>query len=179
MQTAVSNLRGETSPSEQVQATASFPGDPIAQPSVVPEVQLSADKDEKETELKLRRSLRGRVPVIEWPVNVARIRSNADEIPIPASYREAMCSPDKDKWNVSTQEEFQSLINNGTWSVVTCPEGAKAIGSKLVYDIKPGMKDEPIRYKAHLVAKGYSHSGQERTLERLIPPSSPTTPSVF
>jgi hypothetical protein len=156
LQTAASNLRGETNPSEQIQATAAFPDDPISQPSVVPAVQLSAEKEERETEPKLRRSLRGRVPVKEWPVKVARIRSYADEIPIPASYREAMCSPDKDKWNVATQEEFQSLIHNGTWSAVTCPEGAKAIGSKWVYDIKPGMNDEPMRYKARLVAKGYS-----------------------
>ncbi len=156
LQTAASNLRGETNPSEQIQATAAFPDDPISQPSVVPVVQLSAEKEERETEPKLRRSLRGRVPVKEWPVKVARIRSYADEIPIPASYREAMCSPDKDKWNVATQEEFQSLIHNGTWSAVTCPEGAKAIGSKWVYDIKPGMNDEPMRYKARLVAKGYS-----------------------
>lgn len=156
LQTAASNLRGETSQLEQVQATAGFPGDPIAQPSVVPAVQLSAEKEERETEPKLRWFLRGRVPVKEWPVKVARILSYADEIPIPSGYRKAMCSPDKDKWNVAIQEELQSLINNGTWSVVTCPEEAKAIGSKWVYDIKPGMNDEPIRYKAHLVAKGYS-----------------------
>ncbi len=93
LQTAASNLRGETNPSEQIQATAAFPDDPISQPSVVPAVQLSAEKEERETEPKLRRSLRGRVPVKEWPVKVARIRSYADEIPIPASYREAMCSP--------------------------------------------------------------------------------------
>ena len=54
-----------------------------------------------------------------------------------------MCSSNKDTWIVATQEEFQSLVNNGAWSAVTCPEGAKAIGSnKWVYDIKPN--DEPI-----------------------------------
>lgn len=71
-----------------------------------------------------------------------------------------MCSPDKDKWNVATQEEFQSLINNGTWSVVTCPEGAKAIGSKWVYDIKPGMKDEPHRHQRRLPYSDVDHRGK-------------------
>jgi hypothetical protein len=119
LQTAASSLRDETSSPEQLQATAASPGDPIALPSVVPAVQLTPEKDERETEPKLRRSLRGRVLVKEWPAKVARIWSYADKIPIPASYRAAMFSPDKEEWNNATQEEFQSLINNGTCSAVT------------------------------------------------------------
>jgi hypothetical protein len=93
--------------------------------------QFNYKTEERETEPKLRWSLRGRVPTVkEWPAKVVRIRSYADEIPISASYREAMCSPDREKWKVANQEEFQSLFNNGTWLAVTCPEGAKATGSK-------------------------------------------------
>jgi hypothetical protein len=44
----------------------------------------------------------------------------------------------------------------------TYPEGAKAIGSKWVYAIKPGMNDKTIRYKARLVAKGYNQWPGER-----------------
>jgi hypothetical protein len=156
LQTSASNLHGETCPSEKIQAISTFPGDQIVQPSIGPAVPLSTEAEEREKEPQLRRSLRGRVPLKEWPAKVARIRSYADQISIPASYREAMCSPDKGKWIVATQEEFQSLINNGTWSVVKCPERVKAISSEWVYDLKPGINDEPIRYKARLVAKGYS-----------------------
>ena len=81
--------------------------------------QFNFETEERESEPKLRWSLRGRVPVKELPAKVVRIRSYADEIPIPASYREAMCSPYREKWKVANQEEFQSLFNNGTWSAVT------------------------------------------------------------
>jgi hypothetical protein len=61
-----------------------------------------------------------------------------------------------EKWKMAAQEEYQSLIENGTWSIVSCPEGRIPIKSRWTFDIKPGLHGEPQRFKARFVAKGYS-----------------------
>ncbi|KAL0411273.1 UNVERIFIED_CONTAM: Retrovirus-related Pol polyprotein from transposon TNT 1-94 [Sesamum latifolium] len=54
-------------------------------------------------------------------------------------------------------EEMKSLQKNHTWVLVQLPEGKKAIGCKWVYKKKPTVsKEEGEKFKAQLVAKGYS-----------------------
>lgn len=62
---------------------------------------------------------------------------------------------DSDKWKLAMQQEFDSLVENETWSLVNLPENRKAVKSKWVYKIKTEVGDE-IRHKARLVAKGCS-----------------------
>ena len=52
---------------------------------------------------------------------------------------------------------MESLQKNGTWDLVKLPKGKKTVKCKWVYKMKegtPGIEDP--RYKAKLVAKGYS-----------------------
>ncbi|CAI7891803.1 unnamed protein product [Closterium sp. NIES-53] len=44
----------------------------------------------------------------------------------PASMEEALAGPDREKWLVSRDGEYQSLLENGTWDLVVLPEGKKA-----------------------------------------------------
>ena len=37
---------------------------------------------------------------------------------VPNSYREAMSSADRDKWLATSTEEFEGLIEMGTWKLV-------------------------------------------------------------
>ena len=37
---------------------------------------------------------------------------------VPNSYREAMSSPDKDKWQKASAEEFEGLTEMGIWKLV-------------------------------------------------------------
>ena len=37
---------------------------------------------------------------------------------VPNSYREAMSSSDKDKWLAASKEEFEGLMEMGTWKLV-------------------------------------------------------------
>jgi len=52
-------------------------------------------------------------------------------------------------------EEMSSLYKNDTWELTELPKGKKAIGRKWVYPNKKGsLKDDIVRYKTILVAKG-------------------------
>lgn len=47
----------------------------------------------------------------------------------PTTYAEAAKHPN---WTRATEDEYNSLIENGTWSLTTLPPERKAIGSKWV-----------------------------------------------
>lgn len=70
------------------------------------------------------------------------------------TYRSALCSPEADHWKDATNKEFESLIENKTWTLVKRPPGRAVVKSGLVLKKKPGPEGKS--YKARLVAKGYS-----------------------
>jgi hypothetical protein len=54
-------------------------------------------------------------------------------------------------------EEMELLEKNGTWDVVRLPPKKKTVKCKWIFKRKEGMApNEPARYKAMLVAKGFS-----------------------
>ncbi|GKV33369.1 hypothetical protein SLEP1_g41889 [Rubroshorea leprosula] len=59
------------------------------------------------------------------------------------------------KWKHAMDEEIKAIQKNGTWELVTLPEGQKAIGVKWVYKVKKNAQGKVEKYKARLVAKGY------------------------
>ena len=52
--------------------------------------------------------------------------------------------------------EMKSLEENDVWELVQLPEGRKALGSKWVYKVKTDENGSIERYKARLVAQGFS-----------------------
>lgn len=52
--------------------------------------------------------------------------------------------------------EIKALEDNATWEVVYLPSGKRVIGSKWVFKIKYKANGEVERFKASLVAKGYT-----------------------
>uniref|UniRef100_A0A6V7JMB6 Reverse transcriptase Ty1/copia-type domain-containing protein n=1 Tax=Bracon brevicornis TaxID=1563983 RepID=A0A6V7JMB6_9HYME len=74
----------------------------------------------------------------------------------PISYEEAMDGPDAEKWRIAMDEELNSLMSNNTWSVQQLPKGKSAVGCKWVFKIKRHADGRPDRYKARLVAQGFS-----------------------
>ena len=70
---------------------------------------------------------------------------------VPNSYREAMSSPDKDKWFAASTEEFEGLMDMGTWKLVDRPIDCKTIKCRWTYVFKSDG-----HYKSRLVAKGYT-----------------------
>ena len=75
---------------------------------------------------------------------------------IPVSYKDAISCAEAELWKVAIQDEYDSLMENKTWTIQPLPPGRKPIKSKWVLDFKPGYKGVEPRYKARLVACGYA-----------------------
>ena len=56
------------------------------------------------------------------------------------------------------EEEIKALIRNKTWKKFKIPRGKKVVGCKLVFSIKYKSDGMIKRYKACLVAKGYTQT---------------------
>jgi hypothetical protein len=62
---------------------------------------------------------------------------------------------DASKWEAAMQEEYGSLMANGTWELVPLPKDRKSVGCKWVFHTKRDASGHIVRHKARLVAKGY------------------------
>lgn len=72
------------------------------------------------------------------------------------SYTQALAGPEAEHWKSAVEEELQALQENNTWTVVYLPSGKKAIKCKWVFTKKLNPAGEVTRYRARLVAKGFS-----------------------
>jgi hypothetical protein len=75
---------------------------------------------------------------------------------IPTTYKEAIEFPEKEKWIQAMNKEIKSLQDHRTWDIMPKPPNVKPIKSKWVYAIKHDPATSTMRYKARLVAAGYS-----------------------
>jgi len=85
---------------------------------------------------------------------VSLTKANSPEPFEPRHYKEAMADPDNDKWMGAMKEEFTSLEDNKTWTLVDRPTDRRVLPGKWVYKHKRGPKGEIIRYKARWVIRG-------------------------
>jgi Reverse transcriptase (RNA-dependent DNA polymerase) len=77
----------------------------------------------------------------------------------PRTYEEAMSSNDSAKWKEAINEEIKSLLAHGVWeetNMKDVPTGVVPIGCKWVFKIKRNSDGTIERYKARLVAQGYT-----------------------
>ena len=71
----------------------------------------------------------------------------------PKTFAQAIKS---EKWTKAANEELQALEDNKTWVVETLPEGKNVVGCKWVFTIKYNPDGSVERYKARLVAQGFT-----------------------
>ena len=64
--------------------------------------------------------------------------------------------------------EMESLKENDVWDLVEPPVGQKVVGCKWVYKIKTGADGSVQRYKARLVAQGFTQRYGTDFDEKLI-----------
>ncbi|KAF8689774.1 Reverse transcriptase (RNA-dependent DNA polymerase), partial [Rhizoctonia solani] len=69
---------------------------------------------------------------------------------------EALAGPQANKWLEAMQKEVSTLKRMGMYKHVEPPKDCKPIGNKWVLTLKQNANGEPERYKAQLVAQGFS-----------------------
>ncbi|CAN0910966.1 Retrovirus-related Pol polyprotein from transposon TNT 1-94 [Linum grandiflorum] len=73
----------------------------------------------------------------------------------PRSIEEAMKIPE---WRKAVLDEIQALEANGTWKIVTLPPGKRTVDYKWIFTTKYNADGSVERYKARLVARGFTQS---------------------
>jgi transposase InsO family protein len=74
----------------------------------------------------------------------------------PNSFKEALISPEKDKWLSSMKEEIEELESQGTWNLVDLPPGRVALGGRWVFKAKKNSNGDTVRFKSRWVIQGFS-----------------------
>jgi hypothetical protein len=74
----------------------------------------------------------------------------------PSSFKEAMKSRHSFKWLDAMKDEMKSMSTNDVWDLVEIPKGAKTVGCMWVYKTKQDSKGNIERFKARLMAKGFT-----------------------
>lgn len=74
----------------------------------------------------------------------------------PKSMQEAKQRSDWTHWKNAINDEYQSLINNNTWTLCELPTDRKPVACKWVFKLKRKANGEIDKYKARLVARGFS-----------------------
>lgn len=110
----------------------------------------------------LRRSVRTRYPIkrfADYDNFSVSYRAFATNIEEPFSYAEAAKD---DRWCQAMNEEIVAMHQNGSWTVVPRPRDRNVVGSKWIYKIKYKADGSIDRFKARLVARGFT---QEHGIE--------------
>ena len=74
----------------------------------------------------------------------------------PLSLEEAMKQSDKPKWETAIREELNNLREAGTWTIIERPKERNIVKNKWVFRIKKNAAGKIERYKARLIAKGFT-----------------------
>jgi hypothetical protein len=116
--------------------------------------------DISNTSQPTRKSNRCLKPTVRYGIDdyVTHVACLASDIVEPRSMSEAKDSPQSEKWFEAANEEYRALMENNTWTLSTLPAGRKAIGSKWIFKVKCKPDGSVDRYKARLVAQGFSQS---------------------
>jgi hypothetical protein len=78
------------------------------------------------------------------------------EIVTPTSYEEAISGPQREQWMAAIKDEMRSHGWNVVWTLVTAPKGANIVSCQWVFKLKRLPDGWIDRYKARLVARGFS-----------------------
>ena len=100
-------------------------------------------------------------------------------IPIPRTYKEAMRSQYAKEWDAAVREEIKQLIQNGTWEEFVLPRGANLVSTKWVFTIKETANGKIERFKARLVARGFSQTYGTDYTETFAPTARMDTLRLF
>ena len=87
----------------------------------------------------------------------------------PNTFDEAKASDNHREWMLAMEDELSSLKKNATYDLVKLPEGKRAIGCRWVFRIKRKIDGSIDRFKARLVAQGFSQKSGVDYFETFSP----------
>ena len=74
----------------------------------------------------------------------------------PINFHQAMQDSNSQNWIDVMNEEYKSMQDNQVWDLIPLHEGKKPIGCKWIFNAKMDSEGNEERYKACLVAKGFT-----------------------
>lgn len=117
-----------------------------AQPTVTPTAAVSRPKRD--------RKRAGNVEFQEnFGLDKARLAHQKIE---PQTYNEAVTGPDAREWTIAMASHLEDMMALSTWRVSEIPSGRKPISCKWVFKIKYNPNGTIDKYKARLVARGFT-----------------------
>lgn len=81
----------------------------------------------------------------------------------PTTAKEALARQDGDFWKKAMEEELEAMRKNNVYTIVDKPPNQKIVGSRWVFKIKRNANGTIERYKARLVARGFSQVTEQET----------------
>jgi transposase InsO family protein len=96
---------------------------------------------------------------IAWKADTTMWNESTGTYIEPQSYDKAVNDPLYGKeWTTAVQEEYNSLMKNGAWELVEMPPGKNLVTCKWVFKAKHNANGNITRFKARLVARGFSQA---------------------
>ncbi|XP_061476560.1 uncharacterized protein LOC133381448, partial [Rhineura floridana] len=104
--------------------------------------------------INLTQSVKAQTPVIDADV----VANKTEQEKEPSSLGDIKQLPiaEQNEWHAAMKEELEAMRKNGTWTLVPLPPGKKAIGCKWIFKRKRSSTGQIQRYRARLVAKGFT-----------------------
>ena len=87
----------------------------------------------------------------------------------PKTHKQTMQSPDFAEWEEAEQYKLEMINCLGTYKLVKLPKDCKAVGSKWVYKVKWDNLGNIAKFRAHIVAQGFSQTPGIDYSETLAP----------
>ncbi|RVW15029.1 Retrovirus-related Pol polyprotein from transposon RE2 [Vitis vinifera] len=81
--------------------------------------------------------------------------TSLDDTQVPNTIQEAFKISE---WKKAVQDEIDALEKNGTWTITDLPVGKRLVGCKWIFTIKYKADGSVERFKARLVARGFTQS---------------------
>ena len=102
------------------------------------------------------------------------------DLPDTPTLREALAGAERDQWHAAILEELAAIREAGTWELVDPnPSIQNIIGCRFVLQKKRGASGEVTRFKARLVAQGFSQREGIDFSETFAPVVKSTSLCIF
>ena len=98
------------------------------------------------------------------------------DIPEPRNRRQAMESPEWDRWRKAKETEMLGMVENYIYEQVAWPKDKRVVGTKMLYKRRIGQDGKVEKYKCRLVAQGFWQVEGVYYTEKYLP--TPATASI-